>query len=193
MTTVVLFHSVLGLRPAVRATADQLRAAGHEVTVPDLYDGEVFDDMDVAARHFERLGAPEMIRRTEASVADLPADVVYAGFSNGGVSAEYLAASRPGARGALLLHAALPLPGLGLSTWPAGVPVQVHYAESDPWRSPDGVDLLSRSVRAAGARFEFFEYPVTGHLFADPGLPEYDAESAGLMLERMLRFLDQVG
>lgn len=192
MTTVVLFHSVLGLRPAVRGTADALRAAGHEVTVPDLYDGEVFADMAAAMSHFERIGVPEMIRRTEASVADLPADLVYAGFSNGGVSAEHLAASRPGARGAILLHAALPLPALGLSTWPAGVPVQVHYAESDPWRSADGVDLLSASVRAAGARFEFFEYPITGHLFADPDLPEYDAGSAELLTRRMLRFLDEV-
>lgn len=30
-TNVMLFHSTNGLRPAVRAAADQLRAAGHEV------------------------------------------------------------------------------------------------------------------------------------------------------------------
>jgi dienelactone hydrolase len=193
MTTVVLFHSVLGLRPAVLATAESLRAAGHVVTTPDLYGGEVFDDMDVAFGHFQRIGVPELLRRTEASVADLPADLVYAGFSNGGVSAEYLAATRPNARGALLLHAALPLAQLGSPAWPAGVPVQVHYAESDPWRSADGVESLSASVRAAGGRFEFFEYPVTGHLFADPGRPEYDADSAAHMLDRMLRFLAEVG
>ncbi|HEX5115497.1 MAG TPA: dienelactone hydrolase family protein [Pseudonocardiaceae bacterium] len=192
MTTVVLFHSVLGRRPAVLATGEALRAAGHEVTVPDLYDGEVFDDMNVAVGHYEGIGVPEMIRRTEAAVADLPADVVYAGFSNGGVSAEYLAASRPGARGALLLHAAIPLPALGIPAWPAGLPAQVHYASADPWRSADGVDLLAESVRAAGGRFEFFEYPVTGHLFADPGMPEYDEKSAALLLERMLKFLGEV-
>lgn len=154
--------------------------------------GEVFDDMDVAVRHYEGIGVPEMIRRTGAAVADLPADVVYAGFSNGGASAEHLAASRPGARGALLPHAALPLSALGIPAWPAGVPVQVHYAASDPWRSADGVDLLAESVCASGSRFEFFEYPVAGHLFADPGLPEYDAKSAELLLERMLQFLDEV-
>jgi dienelactone hydrolase len=37
--TVVLFHSVCGLRPAVRAAADRIRATGHEVAVPDLFDG----------------------------------------------------------------------------------------------------------------------------------------------------------
>jgi dienelactone hydrolase len=30
-TNVMLFHSACGLRPAVRAAADRLRAAGHEV------------------------------------------------------------------------------------------------------------------------------------------------------------------
>lgn len=193
MTTVVLFHSVLGLRPAVRETADALRAAGHEVRVPDLYEGEVFDDMQLALGHFEKLGVPEMLRRTEASVADLPADLVYAGFSNGGVSAEYLTVSRPGARGALLLHAAIPMAQMRLPAWPDGVPAQVHYAREDPWREPDEVELLSADVRAAGGRFEFFEYPISGHLFADPGLPEYHAESAGLMLDRMLAFLEDIG
>ncbi len=193
MTTVVLFHSVLGLRPAVRTTADALREAGHDVHVPDLYDGELFDDMDVALRHYEAIGVPEMIGRTERSVAELPDDVVYAGFSNGGVSAEYLAATRPGSRGALLMHAAVPLARLGVQDWPHGVPVQVHYAKDDPWRTADGVDMLSATVRAAGGEFDFFEYPISGHLFNDPEMPEYHAESADLMLRRALQFLDKVG
>ena len=52
---VVLFHSVLGLRQGVISAAERLRAAGHEVHTPDLFDGEVFDDIDdgmrKAARH----------------------------------------------------------------------------------------------------------------------------------------------
>ena len=189
-TTVVLFHSVLGLRPAVQATADVLRSAGHGVHVPDLYDGKVFDDMGVAMAFFDEIGGPrEMVARTEAAVAGLPADVVYVGFSNGGVSAEYLAATRPRARAAVLLHAALPLEGFGVRTWPAGVPVQVHYAEQDPWRTPDGVDALRASVEASSAPFALFEYPVAGHLFTDPGLSEYDRASSDLLHERMLEFL----
>ncbi|QKG19886.1 Dienelactone hydrolase [Actinomadura verrucosospora] len=189
----VLFHSVLGLRPAVHDFAEALRGGGHEVHVPDLYAGAAFDDMDEALRYYEGIGVPEMIARTEASVAGLPKELVYAGFSNGGVSAEYLAASRPGARGAVLMHAAIPLPRIGLAEWPRGLPVQVHYAEDDPWRTPDGVDTLAASVRAADAPFEFFEYPVSGHLFADGGLPEYHPESARSMTARILGFLEEAG
>jgi dienelactone hydrolase len=44
--TVVLFHSVYGLRPAVRAAAGRIRATGHEVVVPDLFDGRTTDDVE---------------------------------------------------------------------------------------------------------------------------------------------------
>ena len=42
MASILLFHSVLGLRPAVLADAERLRAAGHDVSTPDLFDGAVF-------------------------------------------------------------------------------------------------------------------------------------------------------
>lgn len=53
---VVLLHSALGLRPAVRRAEDRLTAAGHRVQVPDPYDGRVFDDVDEGVAHLEQLG-----------------------------------------------------------------------------------------------------------------------------------------
>jgi dienelactone hydrolase len=50
MAEVVVFHSVLGLRPGVLGAADRLRSAGHTVHTPDLFDGEVFDDLDDGMR-----------------------------------------------------------------------------------------------------------------------------------------------
>jgi len=44
MTTVALFHSVLGVRQGVLDAADRLRLDGHDVLVVDLYDGRTFDD-----------------------------------------------------------------------------------------------------------------------------------------------------
>ena len=55
MAEVVLFHSVLGLRPGVIAAAERLRAAGHTVHTPDLYDGEVFDDLADGSRKEDTL------------------------------------------------------------------------------------------------------------------------------------------
>ena len=196
MAEVVLLHSVLGLRPGVIAAADRLRAAGHTVHAPDLFDGEAFDDLDDGLRKEEALGYREIARRAREAVAGLPAELVFAGFSLGAVHAELLAASRPGARGVVLMHGAVPVEGLGefgVDRWPEGVPVQVHYAAEDPWVEAEGeVAPLGEAVREAGAAFEEHAYPGSGHLFADPDLPEYDPASSEEMWRRVLSFLDRL-
>lgn len=111
---------------------EMLREKGHNVLTPDLYEGETFDDMEQANRRFQEIGITEMISRTMSSIKDFPSEAVYAGFSNGGASAQLLAGTRYGAKGCLLFHAALPLNTLGIEKWPSGVPVQVHYASKDP-------------------------------------------------------------
>ncbi len=190
---VVLFHSVLGLRPAVQRWAERLRAEGHTVHTPDLYDGRTFDDYAEGMRAVESLGGIEwLIERSHAAVAELPNEVVYAGFSNGGGSAQLLALTRPGALGVVLMHAALPVEALGAEAWPAGVPVQIHYAERDPFRDAGAVEALSGAVRRAGARCEAWDYPGGGHLFADDGLAEYEERSAELMFDRVCAFLRQL-
>jgi len=197
MAEVVLFHSVLGLRPGVIAAAERLRAAGHTVHTPDCYDGEVFHDLGEGMRKEEALGYRELASRARESVAGLPDGLVFAGFSMGAVHAEVLAAQRPGALGAVLMHGAVPVEDLGeyfgVERWPEGVPVQVHYAASDPWVEAEGeVAPLGEAVRGAGATFEAHAYPGSGHLFADPDLPEHDLASSEAMWERVLAFLDRI-
>ena len=195
MAEVVLFHSVLGLRPGVITAAEWLRAAGRTVHTPDLYDGEVFDDLDDGLRKRDELGVAEILRRAREAVAGLPAGLVFAGFSLGNDPAELLAAERPGARGALLMHGAVPIEAFsefGVERWPEGVPVQVHYAAEDPWVEAEEVAALGDAVRGAGASFEEHSYPGSGHLFADPDLPEYDLASSEAMWRRALAFLDRV-
>ena len=196
MAEIILFHSVLGLRAGVTDAAERLRAAGHTVHTPDLYDGEVFDDYPTAMAWVKSNGGfAELASRTRAAVAELPEALVYAGFSNGGCSAELLAATRPGARAVVLLHAALPLEALDVQgAWPADLPVQVHYAAEDPFRDEQHyLDAFEAEVLASGSGYEFFEYPVSGHLFTDPGLPEeYHPEAAETLFSRVLAFLEQV-
>jgi dienelactone hydrolase len=196
MAEVVLFHSVLGPRPGVIAADDRLRAAGHTVHTPDYYDGEVFDDLEDGQRKRDALGYQEIARRAREAVARLPGELVYAGFSLGAVFAELLAASRPGALGAVLMHGAVPVEGsseFGVERWPERVPVQVHYAAGDPWvEAEEEVAPLGDAVIGAGAAFEEHTYPGSGHLFADPDLPEYDRASSEEMWRRVLAFLDRI-
>lgn len=189
---VVLIHSVLGLRPGVLRSAARLREAGHIVHTPDLFGGDVFDDMAIAMRRSEEIGMPKLFARSEEAVSHLPEELVYMGFSLGGDCAQFLAGSRPGARGAVLLHSALPVQEFGLKAWPSTVPVQVHFAVADPWRQQPFIDQLRLDVRNAGAVFEQYDYPGSGHLFTDPDLTDYDARSTEILWERVRKFLNGI-
>jgi dienelactone hydrolase len=190
---IVLFHSVLGVRQGVLDAAERMRSMGHAVHVPHLYN-EVFDEYEPAMAHVDAMGYAELLRRTREAVETLPVRVVYAGFSNGGASAQYLAATRPGATGVILFASGMPMqgfaevPGERALAWPHGVDVQVHYTRDDPFRDP--LDALEKEVRAADASFTLYEYPGNGHLFTDRSLPaEYDEASAELVWGRVREFL----
>ncbi len=46
MATIIMFHSMLGLRDLERDAASRLREAGHDVVLPDLYAGAHTDVME---------------------------------------------------------------------------------------------------------------------------------------------------
>ncbi len=188
MSQIALFHSVLGVRPGVLDAAERLRAAGHEVDVVDQYHGRVFNDYNQADEYAQTVGYPVLMERAMTAVEHLRDGFITAGFSNGGGMSEYIALQRPVA-GVLMLSGALPLDMLGASTWPEGVPAQIHYTLDDPFRRQEAIDAVAGSVRAAGGPLEIFDYPGKGHLFTDSSLPdEYDAGAAATLWERVLGF-----
>lgn len=191
MATVALFHSALGVRPGVDDAAELLRSRGHEVRVVDQYAGRVFDDYETAMAYVEEVGFPALMAKALELTADLPDGFVTAGFSNGGGMAEFVAGSRP-VSGVLMLSGALDPAEIGL-TWPRGVPAQIHYTVDDPFRSQEGIDAVVAAAEAAGAAVEIFDYPGSGHLFADPSkADEYQPAEAALMWERVTGFLDRI-
>jgi dienelactone hydrolase len=186
MTAVLLLHHAHGVTDGVRAFADELRAAGHDVTVPDLFDGRTFGTVEEGVAHADALGFDTVIARGVAAAEDLPSELVYAGFSLGCMPAQRLAQRRPGARGALLYHSAVPLGEFG-ERWPAGVPLQMHVMVDDPFE-----DLEVMEALAASARGELFTYEGDRHLFTDRSLDDHDVDAASLVLERTLDFLDRL-
>jgi dienelactone hydrolase len=188
MAEVVLFHHALGLTPGVQAFADELRRAGHTVHTPDLFRGSTFDSIDAGVAHAQDMGFAELLRRASAAVRDLPVAVVYAGFSLGVVSAQMLAQTRPGARGAVLCYSCLSVLEFG-ERWPDGVPVQVHGMDADPVFMEEGDVDAARALVAETADAELFLYPGDQHYFADSTLPSYDPAAAALLTERVLTFL----
>ena len=188
MAEVVLFHHALGLTSGVVGFADELRRAGHTVHTPDLFEGRTFGTLDDGLAHVADVGFGEVLQRGARAVEELPAGLVYAGFSLGVLPAQMLAQTRPGARGALLCHSCVPVSEFGAS-WPAGVPVQVHGMDADPFFVDDGDVDAARDLVEQAEDGELFLYPGDQHLFADRTQPSYDAAAAALLAERVLAFL----
>ena len=195
MAEVVLFHHLQGLTDGVRALADGLRAGGHTVHTPDLFDGERPGSLEEGLALTQRIGDAAIEQRADRAVAALPAGVVYAGVSFGVMSAQRFAQTRPGAAGALLYEACLPISGeWAVGPWPAGVPVQVHGMEKDPFFGLEGdADAARELVASVGpALGELFVYPGDQHMFTDSSLPSYDADATALVLERSRRLLERI-
>jgi dienelactone hydrolase len=186
---IVLFHHAQGLRPDVLSWADSLRGAGHDVETPDLYESRTFDLLEDGIAHRDELGIPTLMGRAATFLEGMPDDLVYAGFSMGASTAHYFGVTRPGARAVLLMHGTAPAASLGEAAWPRGVPGQLHKKAEDPLMDEGGAVAAEESARSAEAQFELFTYPGQGHLFADRDGPDYDAEAAGLMLDRELALL----
>ncbi|WP_341721283.1 dienelactone hydrolase family protein [Micromonospora sp. FIMYZ51] len=187
MGHVVLFHSVYGLRPAVLAAADRLRAAGHQVHTPDLYAEPPVDTVEEGFALLDRIGQRTVLDRARAALDGLPPETVLAGFSMGAGVAGAMLAERPDTAGLLLLH------GTGGS--PAkvrpGLRVQLHLADPDAYDPTEEVDKWQRELTAAGADLVVHRYPGAGHLFTDPTVADHDPVAADLTWDRALAFLDR--
>jgi dienelactone hydrolase len=193
MAEVLLYHHAQGLTPGVIAFADSLRAAGHTVHTPDLFDGRTFGSIADGMAFVEESGFDDLRARGVRLADDLPSALVYAGMSFGEVIAQQLAQTRPGARGALLFYSCIPISGpWAFGPWPEGVPVQIHGMDADPIFVGEGDIEAAREIVAKVPEAELFLYPGDQHYFTDSSLPSYDAEATALLAQRVLEFLARV-
>ncbi|MFE4694598.1 MULTISPECIES: dienelactone hydrolase family protein [Streptomyces] len=184
---IMLFHSTYGLRPAVHAAADRLRAAGHEVRVPDLFEGHTFDTVEEGMAFKDEVGKDELLKRAVLAAAPYSDQgLVYAGFSFGASVAQTLALGDAKARGLLLLHGTS---DIAESASVDELPVQLHVADPDPFESHDWQTSWYLQMQRTGADVEVYRYPGAGHLFTDAELPDFDQDAAELTWKVSLGFL----
>ncbi|MEU2659399.1 dienelactone hydrolase family protein [Streptomyces sp. NPDC007325] len=185
---IMLFHSVHGVRPAVEAAAERLRAAGHQVWVPDLFDGWTTESVEEGMAKKDGIGSDELLKRAVLAAAPYSdRGLVYAGFSFGASVAQTLALGDDKARGLLLLHGTSDLaPDASVDE----LPVQLHVAEPDPFETDDWLSAWYLQMRKAGADVEVYRYRGAGHVYTDPDLPDWDAEAAERTWAIALDFLD---
>ena len=189
MAELLLFHHAQGLTAGCLSFAEELRAAGHVVHAPDLYDGKTFADLDDGVGYAREVEFDTIAERGRLAAESLPNEIVYGGVSLGAMPAQELAQTRPGSKGALLFSAAFPASEFG-GSWPPGVPLQIHMMEDDEWAVEDLPAARELVETVDGA--ELFLYPGDRHLFADSSLPDYDESAATLLKQRVLGFLDNI-
>lgn len=188
MTDIVLLHSALGLNEGVLAWAERLRAEGHQVTTPDFYDGDVFDNVDDGVAKADAAGMNEWVKRASSEMGEPSAGTVYAGFSLGAGIAQILAFDDPAAGGLILMHGAIAPHWLDTAAWPVGLRAQLHFTEADPWvEAPDVTELAAFATPGA---LDTYVYPGDKHLFAFEHFGDYDAGAADLMFGRTVAFLE---
>lgn len=189
MASVILFHSVLGLRPVELAAAEMMRAAGHSVSTSDLYEGVIADTIEKGMKLKEDIGRDRICERARTALPDLPASTVLAGFSMGCGVVASVWPGRPETKGVLLLHALVEIPSaMNL----AGLRVQLHVGEHDDFWPAEALMNWRTEAERAGLAAELFVYRDAGHFYTDRSLADYQASAADQIWERVLRFLDEV-
>lgn len=190
MATIVLYHHVLGLTSGVRALADALRAGGHTVHTPDLFDGAIFGSIEEGIAFVRAHGEDSL---TAAGLAALPtgpagaAGCVVAGVSFGAAVAA-AAARRDDVLGVLSYESFVDPQWVG--GWPRPVPLQIHAMAHDPFFVED--EPSARAWLAGHPEAELFSYPGDRHLFTDSSTPGYDAAATTVVVERSLAFVERV-
>ena len=193
MAEVLIFHHAQGLTPGSTHSPTTCGPPATPSTRRICSTGARSARSRTGWRTSSRSASRRSCDRGVHTADDLPAELVYAGFSLGEMVAQKLAQTRPGARGALLFYSCIPISGeWAFGPWPDGVPVQIHGMDDDPIFVGEGDVDAAREIVATVDDAELFLYPGDQHYFADSSLPSYDADATALLTQRVLEFLARV-
>jgi carboxymethylenebutenolidase len=191
----LVIHAWWGLTSSVREFCDGLAREGFIAVAPDLFAGHVAATPAEARRlRAERRRAPTyktltaVVARLEAQEPKGRRRVGVVGFSMGGHWALWLS-QRP----ALPIAACVTYYGARSGDFSRSrASYQGHFAEHDPWVSPAALARLKRALHEANRPAEFYEYPGTGHWFAESDRTDaFRPRAAAQARTRTVRFLQE--
>ncbi|MDR2254827.1 MAG: dienelactone hydrolase family protein [Arthrobacter sp.] len=190
MAQLLLLHHVRGITPGVRALANAWRSAGHEVVVPDLLDGRIFDTVAEGVVYARSVGFETISARGEEAAADLSPGFVVAGFSLGAIPAMRVGVGNDAVAAVILAGACLDEDGVG-APWPRSLPLRVLASEGDRDFVEDGDLAAAEALVARGRDVKLRLLPGAEHLFMEAGDEESRAATETLY-ELVLRWLERV-
>lgn len=188
---VVVLHAWWGLNDDVVAFADRLADAGYGVLAPDMFNGQVTAETSEAERLSSEgdASSPEVVafnavdRLRERLPAGAP--IATLAFSFGAPYATWT----PSERAAVVATVAYYGAWAGSWVTASNAPLLGHFAEDDPFTSPEEVTAFETAFKNADREITTNVYPGTKHWFAEPSRPEYRPDAAELAFERTIAFL----
>jgi carboxymethylenebutenolidase len=192
---VLVLHAWWGLNDTIKAFCNRLAESGFIAFAPDLYHGQVADQIAEAETLGKALDANHLQAKAEIAEATLflrervgsaGRSLAVIGFSLGAYYALDLAAADPEhIRSVVLFY------GTGGDDFSSSRAAYLgHFAENDQFEPQSNVDDLEDTLRRAGRPVTFYRYPGTGHWFFEPDRPQaYHPAAASLAWERTLEFL----
>jgi dienelactone hydrolase len=181
MATIVIFHSVLGLRSIEHSTAAWLRAIGHDVLTPDLFAGRTASIPSEGFLIMEDIGWGTIRDRARAVLATVPSAATLMGFSMGAGVISSVWPERQDAAAVILVHGLADIP----PDLNPSVSIQAHVADPDPFVHASQLESWMRADQTA---VQLFRYPGLQHFFTDPSLDEFDGPGANQVWDRIARF-----
>lgn len=191
---VIVIHENRGLNAHIEDVARRLAVAGFTAMAPDLLSplGGTPPDEDTARSLIARVDRVVAVRDLVAAVPflegrpDSNGKVGAVGFCWGGGMTNQLAANAPD------LDAAVPFYGDTLTSQEAAnikAALMLHYAGNDK-RINAGVPSFEAALKAAGVRYELYNYDNVEHAFHnDTAGSRYNKEAAELAWSRTIEFL----
>ena len=188
---VVVIHEWWGLNDHIRDVTTRLAAEGLVAIAPDLFDGRVTQDPEVAGPMMMGLDQKEALGKLVAAVAQVRSGseekVGVMGFCMGGSYALLLPIHDPKIGAAVPFYGQVPGDDVleGLHT-----PVMYVYAGKDEWITRDEVDRLASHLEHHGKPGEVVRYMDADHAFFNDTRPEvYRTGDAGDAWSRAVGFL----
>jgi carboxymethylenebutenolidase len=195
LPAILVVHENRGLNPHIEDIARRLALDGFMAFAPDaLFPlGGYPGDEDKARALFPQLDQTKTREDFVAAAGylkdrpDCTGKIGAVGFCYGGGIVNMLATRLP--------DLAAGVPFYGSQAKAEEVPgikarLLIHYAETDP-RINAGWPAYEAALKAAGVKYEMFQYPGTQHGFNNDTTPRYDAGAAKLAWSRTVDFFNR--
>lgn len=172
---VVMIHENRGLRPEIRATADQLAGQGYMVLAVDLFGGKIVETQDEARTLTAAFDQSKGIENLRAAAAFLrehgSGKIASLGWCFGGGQSLQLALSGEPLDATVIYYGRLATSSDALSAikWP----VLGIFAGNDQSIAPESVNQFEEALSELGIPYEIKIYPGVNHAFANPSGMNY--------------------